>query len=402
MRAKRYAFLLLVSHYYFFFLTKVVRLYVPFYRRKKTKTIAFFAAFIPENAGYKWRVEKWASIFEKEGFEVKIFQAIKPDEFVYKQESDHLVFLLRFLRRRFWQVWQSRHFETVIVRRELLPFNDYGNLFLDKLLLQYHPTAILDFDDDIAAIKKEPRVITNVYARILGEQGNKFTQTLNLYKRHVVASSFLKEKIRKVNSSISEKSILVIPTCVDFTDFPAKSYGQLPSDLTLGWIGGDHNYAQLESIFPVLNSLINRFNFKLLIVAGTPKKWEVNFPVEFEAWSLETEKDSIRKMDVGLMPLTQTEVSKGKGGFKLIQYMGLGVVSVASAITINTEIITDSKNAYLAKDMDDWMRILEKILNRDIDFQLIGKEARKTIETRYSFVGNKQKYLDFLNSNFEN
>ena len=52
--------------------------------------------------------------------------------------------LVRAMRRRFRQCLYARQLSVVIVRRELLQFNDYGNLFMEKFLLQIHPNVILD------------------------------------------------------------------------------------------------------------------------------------------------------------------------------------------------------------------------------------------------------------------
>ena len=103
-------------------------------RRNKNKSVLYLAAFFPGNAGYHWRVKKWTEELEKEGFTVNIASPLNELDFKNLLAQDHQQFLIKSLKRRFWQVVHSRKYETVIVRRELLIFNDYGNLFLEKLL----------------------------------------------------------------------------------------------------------------------------------------------------------------------------------------------------------------------------------------------------------------------------
>src|SRR5690606_16168978 len=164
--------------------------------------------------------------------------------------------------------------------------------------------------------------------------------------------------------NINPNRITVIPTCVDYDKYPPKVYPNQIEQIVFGWIGGDHNYPQLQRIIPVLNNLKNTFNFKLIVIGGTRFKSRAEFEVEFIPWSLETEVENLYKIDIGLMPLEENKVTKGKGGFKLIQYMGLGIVSVASGVTINKEIITDEEDSFLVFE-DNWETVLNKVLKQE-------------------------------------
>lgn len=363
---------------------------------KQKNTILYFSAFFPENAGYHWRVKKWAEILEKEGYSVDVVCAINKEEFYDLLNKDHPRFLRTYLKRRFWQIVRSRECETVIVRRELLLYNDYGNLFLEKLLLKIHPNAILDFDDDISAAKNQPRKVTNLYGRLLQEHGNKFNESLRLYKRFIVVSNYLKEKVLSENKNIKEEDILIIPTCVDYDKYQPKEYPANPSKITFGWIGGTGNYPLLDILIPIFNHLSNDFDFELNVIGGEPYVRNTNFQLNFIPWSLETEVEELLKIDIGLMPLDQSIRAKGKGGFKLIQYMGLGIVSVASAVTINKEIVDDKENSFLVHSDEEWESIFIKILTNQVDFQMMGGKAYEKVKENYTFNQNKEKYVDFI------
>jgi glycosyltransferase involved in cell wall biosynthesis len=97
------------------------------------------------------------------------------------------------------------------------------------------------------------------------------------------------------------------------------------------------------------------------------------------------------------MPLIDDEESRGKGGFKLLQYMGLGIVSIASPITINKDIVIHGKNSFLANGSEEWKRILESALKREINLVEIGSEARKRISSHFSIKAHKSTYVQFLN-----
>jgi glycosyltransferase involved in cell wall biosynthesis len=365
-------------------------------KRKRSESILYLTAFYPGNAGYHWRAEKWAEELRAEGKKVTLMHALDEEEFRNLLKHDFNQFLLLYLKRRFWQVLESRKYETVIVQRELLVYNDYGNLFLEKLMLRLHPDAILDFDDDLSAAKNQPRKITNRYGKLIQEHGDKFNASLKLYKHFIVASDYLKNRVLEQNTKIDEQNVCVIPTCVDYDNFPAKDYSTRQGPIVLGWIGGDHNYHLLDLVIPSLNRLSATYPFKFKLIGGSTPDFKTDFKLEFIPWSLKREIDELLTIDVGLMPLPDDAESRGKGAFKLIQYMGLGIVSIASPITINKQIVKHGTNSLLAMTEREWDEAFENILSGQLNLSELGKNARSTIERNYTFKGNKEKYFEFI------
>lgn len=363
-----------------------------------TDSILILENFPVENAGYQYRANKWKQYFESESLKVEI-QTIVESKTVFENyiKNNYQGFLLLSMRKRLRQVLKSKQYNAVVVRRELLLYNDYGKLFMEKLLLKIHPNAILDFDDDIAAAKNQPKEVDSFFGKIMAEDGNKFNNTLRTYKFFIVASNYLKSKVLNENKEISEDNILIIPTCVDYGNQFTKKYSAGQEFFVLGWIGGTHNYYLIDKILPILSELfMEKPNFKLLIIGGEKYERDVPFEVGFIEWNINTEIESLKQIDIGLMPLENTLVDMGKGGFKLIQYMGLGIVSVASAITINTEIVEDKVNSFLVNNDQEWYLTLNSILNNEWDLNEIGKKAKDKINKNYSFVANGEKYLKFI------
>jgi glycosyltransferase involved in cell wall biosynthesis len=399
--SRYYLVLFFFNFYIVFILVKIIGTLfeMKIFRKSPIKNSILYLENLPsDNAGYQYRAAKWMELLRKEGYQVDIWTLYEDiREFKTKiTEKPFSKFLTFALKKRFRQVLASLKYETVIVRRELLWFNDYGNLFIDKLLLKFHPNAILDFDDDIAAAKSHPKKITNWYARLMGEHGNKFNESLRMYKRFIVASNYLKERVIEENPNIDPNNINVIPTCVDYDKYPPKNYPEKGKKITFGWIGGDHNYCLLDLLLPIFNHLAEKYSFKLLVIGGFPYVRDTKFQIEFRKWGLSSEVDDMYSIDIGIMPLSNNEESKGKGGFKLIQYMGLGIVSVATPITVNTEIVADEIDSILVMSEIEWENAFIKILKGDIDLVEMGKKARLKIERNYTFNANQNKYLDFI------
>lgn len=376
----------------------------PFLRRGKSrnpgKGILFLENFPVENAGYQYRAAKWAALFAKHGIPAEVWTTCenKADFETGYTGLRRTTFMARVMWKRFFQCIRARRFGTVVVRRELLLYNDYGNLFMERFLLAIHPHVILDFDDDIGAAKREPRIVTSFYGRLMRENGSKFYASLQLYRRFVVGSSYLKELVLRHRPGLPEADLLIVPTCVDYDRYSPKTYDSPKKRIRIGWIGGTGNLFSLERALPALSALNRDFPLELKIISGENIAGEWPFPIIFKPWSLKDEVDDIKSLDIGLMPLHPGSISDGKCGFKLIQYMALGVVAVADAITANTEIIAhDGEDGFLVVG-NRWEQVLAHVLREQARFAEIGQKARAECLIRYTFTGNLKRYLLFLDT----
>ena len=115
-----------------------------------------------------------------------------------------------------------------------------------------------------------------------------------------------------------------------------------------------------------------------------------------EKWSKSAEIEQLATIDIGVMPLEEDDWSKGKCGFKGLQYMAMESVSILSPVGVNKEIINHGKNSFLAETTEDWKRTLSLLIDDENLRKEIGKEARKTIEERYSVNAMKSEYLKIL------
>ncbi|GAB4280942.1 MAG: hypothetical protein Kow0068_05340 [Marinilabiliales bacterium] len=380
---------------YFFYITgfKYWRFFI------KNKSVLYFENFPIENAGYQYRAKKWSDILNENGFKSRVITTVK-GRFKFEKlvQNRFKWFLIKSMVIRFLQILYSIMFQKIIVRRELLQYNDYGNLFMEKFLFSIHrkDNVILDFDDDLAAAKKQPKSKLTLFGKLLFENGNKFNESLRLYNRFIVGSDYLRKRVLCENTELAKENVLILPTCVDYDVYPPKKYPDNLENIYFGWIGGNHNYHLLDRLIPLLDELSHHYNFNLIVIGGEIYKRDVNFNIEFIPWSLKTEVQNIYKIDIGLMPLTDNAENRGKSGFKLIQYMGLGIVSVATNITINGEIVEHKKNSFLANNDKQWKEILTGILENKFDLRTIGLNARKTIKDNYTFNSKIITYRNFI------
>ncbi len=95
----------------------------------------------------------------------------------------------------------------------------------------------------------------------------------------------------------------------------------------------------------------------LTIVADFTLQTE-RLAVDAVAWSSESEAAALSDADIGLAPLPDTPWTRGKCGFKLIQYMAAGLPVVSDPIGANAAIIEQGVTGLLPATPDAWVDAL--------------------------------------------
>jgi glycosyltransferase involved in cell wall biosynthesis len=84
------------------------------------------------------------------------------------------------------------------------------------------------------------------------------------------------------------------------------------------------------------------------------------------------------------MPLPNDPWSRGKCGCKALQYIGLGIPAVCSPVGMNSDLISDGDNAFLANSAEEWITELTLLLRSPQLRRKLGLAGRKTVEERFS------------------
>ena len=78
--------------------------------------------------------------------------------------------------------------------------------------------------------------------------------------------------------------------------------------------------------------------------------------------------------------------------------MALGIPTVCSPVGVNSEIIEDGRNGFLAASPDEWMGKLRLLLRSAELGKELGAAGRETVERRYSAAAQTGRVLDILRS----
>ncbi len=173
----------------------------------------------------------------------------------------------------------------------------------------------------------------------------------------------------------------IVPTPIDLAPYsfsPRESSGA-----RLVWIGLPGNLPYLDLLREPLANLRREFPSLCLRIVSERAPAEFPIPVDFLPWSSATEARDLASADIGLMPLTDDEWTRGKGGFKLLQYMAARLPAVASPIGVNREIVVHGETGFLAADSAAWERSLRTLLQEPVRARAMGEAGRRRVEKRY-------------------
>lgn len=200
----------------------------------------------------------------------------------------------------------------------------------------------------------------------------------------IAGNTFLADKVRPVARRVD-----VLPTPLD-TDVYVPGVRGPGARPVVGWMGTSGNLFFLPEVFTALVPLAGKFDVS--VVSDGEFAVPAGFGGGCVRWTPEGELGLLQAMDIGLMPLTDDEYTRGKCGFKLLQYMACGVVPVASDVGFNREIITHGKDGFLASDADGFAQYVGELV-ADSDLRAdMARRARRTVVERFG-LGAAAKVL---------
>jgi glycosyltransferase involved in cell wall biosynthesis len=131
-------------------------------------------------------------------------------------------------------------------------------------------------------------------------------------------------------------------------------------------------------------ALQDELPFTLRVVGGRPPEIPSGLRMEYVPWELENEVSYFRGLDVGLYPLVEDDWSRGKCGFKAIQYLSCGVPVVASPVGVIRDIVVHGETGFWAQSKGSWRDQLRILLTDGALRRTLGERGRKKVEEEYS------------------
>lgn len=355
-------------------------------RKNKKKSVYFLIpAPIGISPGQRFRFEHYLDAMAENGTHIKIssFYSSPGWDIIFKEGHAFrkIVAVIGGFLKRFTDLFRMWGYEYVFIYREAAPLGPPVTEWIIARLLR--KKIIYDFDD---AIWIPVTTQHNRMARYFKWFG-KISKICKWSYKVSVGNDFLAAFSRKYNSNT-----FILPTVVNTKRGHSHLQDQSTDTPHIGWTGTFSTLKYLEIILPVLEKLQNTFNFKFIVIANKDPKLNLN-NYEFRPWKKETEESDLLAFHIGVMPLYDDDISRGKCGFKAIQYMSLGIPAVVSPVGINSTIVDNEVNGYVCDSDEEWENRLKQLLTDMPLRKRMGEEARKKIESSYSVISGQDQFF---------
>jgi glycosyltransferase involved in cell wall biosynthesis len=283
--------------------------------------------------------------------------------------------------RRWLLMFTIGKYDYVFIHREAAPM---GPPVFEWIIAKlYRKKIIYDFDDAIWI------PVSSQYNR-LARYIKWFSKVRTICRwsyRISAGNQFLADYAARYN-----RNVFIVPTVVDTEEVHNQLQDQSTASPAIGWTGTFSTLKFLDMIVPVLQKLQDEFDFTFVVIADRDPALPLK-KYRFIRWQKETETKDLLNMHIGLMPLTDDDLARGKCGFKAIQYMSLGIPAVVSPVGVNTTIVQDGINGFVCDNEDQWQLKLEQLLKNTVLRQKMGEEARRQIESHYSVKATRDAFL---------
>ncbi|RYE60089.1 MAG: glycosyltransferase [Oxalobacteraceae bacterium] len=272
----------------------------------------------------------------------------------------------------------------VWIHKELFP---YTPGWFEALITWMGVPIIYDFDD--AIFHNYDLHQRGIVRQLLGRRFE------TLLKR-ASAVSCGNDYLHRYASQFCPNSV-VMPTVIDTNTYRPLLNSVDGDAPIIGWIGSFSTWKYVKPLVPMLESLATNGRARIHIVgAGVPA---AEYPAfEMIDWSDATEILEVQRMHIGIMPLTDDPWSRGKCGYKLIQYMACGLPAVASPVGVNADLVRPGVNGMLADTVNSWHDALVQLLDDASLRATFGAAGRARIEQDFSLKTYSPRFIALLNS----
>lgn len=279
--------------------------------------------------------------------------------------------------RRLKTFYLLSRFDAVVVQRKLF------NLFWRMILKSKARVLIMDVDDAIMfrSDDKHPYSQTRM---------QRYKHMVNMCNSVIVGNSYLRDQTLRVSPALD---VNIIPTVVDTQHYHVKTHDKRVP-VTIGWIGSSSTIKHLEIVQAAIKEILaNNPTTRFRIISNEFPSWKW---AEKKVWSRESEIEDVLGLDIGIMPLLDNAWTRGKCGFKIIQYMATGLPVVVSPVGANNDIVLDGQTGFFATSHEQWVGTLQQLVDSYHLRMQLGQEGRKRAEESFSLEANAQRYLSIL------
>ena len=288
----------------------------------------------------------------------------------------------------------------IVINRRIMPHKTLFPIWLFFRLIDMRgkTTIIWDFDDDIIS---------------MGECSIEDFNNLSFYADHIIVTHLHLANLIDVKY---KNKIHILPTTDGdlFNLFQNEDVNKwrieaLSQEIILVWVATSANLSFLKSIIPQLESSAKfigdtlRKRLRLKVVCNTSVDIRCTYlQIENVKWTKQAAIQSLKEAHIGIMPLEDTCIARGKGGFKLIQYMSIGLPCIGTDVGFNNAIINSTFGRLIpSNDLTQWTNAIIDLADEHC-WEEYSLNAFHVWEEKFPFKRNLRFWTNLLLDKHEN
>lgn len=260
---------------------------------------------------------------------------------------------------------------TIVLSRQASPLSAG---IIEESLLRNAEHGVYDFDDAIWSDNSG--------------LAKKFWSRSALWERSVLAADVVIAGSDNLAEAAAARSrhVVMIPSCVEPSRYSRKASFEMNASPRAVWIGSGATEHFLKPLFAPLIDLNRRFGLRLTIVgARSSNLGELDSLVDRVPWSAESFGDELSRADFGVMPLPDTDYTRGKCSYKLLQYGAAGIPVIGSPVGANVSVLQKMGGLAPTRPIE-WHDAMESILAASTEERAsMGRKAHETVSRDFSF-----------------
>jgi glycosyltransferase involved in cell wall biosynthesis len=363
--------------------------------------ITYFAPCkLNQGVGGSARLDNMCSALNKIGYSVHVISYFNADSFAIEREKINNLLKITIIS-------VPKSFPRILKSIAMFPMLIYAfkEIKNTKIIFSHAPSILTGFPAIILKkLFKKPVVIDHMDAKDPQTPAFIYNYVLKNSSMVFAISNYLLNETKDIGC----KNVIYLPIFIDTSFFNKnldkrvkirEELGISAQDIVIGYAGSFSHVEGVPILLKAFKNLLDKFkNVKLVIlgvdnVSGSDKVHEISKELKIsdnlillphQPYKLMPDYLSI--FDIACSPKINCKVNRAANPIKIYEYMSVGLVTVLSKVGEISEIVTDKKDAFLAKpeDYESLENILEYIIkNNDINFK-VGRAAREKITKNYS------------------
>lgn len=336
----------------------------------------------------RFRYEQYLPLLKNERISYSI-QSFLDDEtwkIFYKPGNGlrKIIGIVRGFLRRVKVLFSIQDYDFIFIHREVAPI---GPPVFEWLIAKvFKKKIIYDFDDAIWRPQFEKGNILKNWLKNTDKVG----KICGWSHKVSCGNDFLVAFARK-----HSRSVVLNPTTLDTTSHHNKLKNQHTSKVVIGWTGTHSTLCHLETKIQVIRELEKELDFEFQVISNQEPPFKLN-SLTFVPWNKETEIQDLLNFNIGLMPLQADEWTKGKCGFKALQYMSLGIPAIVSPVGVNEKIVTNGVDGFICESDEEWKQAIKELSDNSSLRERMGRLAREKLIKYFSVQSNFKIFLSLF------